>query len=237
MSYEENIYYKRLNRYGTTYQDRIQGKREALFTNYRERSIYKVEFYDDNEQVVGGVLLRNKQDDSKTLFRLLVPLSNIYHGGTIFNIKDQDWMIMWLEEISTSGYNAYSIIKLNKEISWTDREGYVQTSKCYIFGPMNIQIKDSIRSGSIGSSAAVYREALKYNHLVMPKNVNLHKDDYMVINDQSYVVTGFDWDSTDGIMYVSLDHTYERNLTPPPEQPEEDTSNDYFWINGGKVKK
>jgi hypothetical protein len=233
MSYEQNIYSKRLNRFGSTYQDRVQGKREASFLNYVGKSIYKVGFYNNNTYIE-GVLTRNKQDDTKTLFRLLVPLSNVFSGGSVFNIKNNNWMVMWLEEMTSSGYNAYSVIKLNKAISWTDRDGYLQNSQSYFFGPMNVQIKDSVRSGSIGSSAVVYREALKYNHLVMPKNTNLHKDDYLVINDQAYVVTGFDWDSTDGVMYVCLDHTYERDLTAAPTQPAGDTSEDFFWLNKGQ---
>ena len=44
MNYFEDIYKKRVNRYGTNYQDRILNQRKELFEKYFLKSIYRVDF-------------------------------------------------------------------------------------------------------------------------------------------------------------------------------------------------
>lgn len=44
MGYFEDVYLKRLNRYGTNHQERVQGQREREFENYLKKSVYKVDF-------------------------------------------------------------------------------------------------------------------------------------------------------------------------------------------------
>ena len=44
MSYYEDVYLKRLNRYGYDYQSRIQGQRERVFEDKLLRSVYRVNF-------------------------------------------------------------------------------------------------------------------------------------------------------------------------------------------------
>ena len=62
--------------------------------------------------------------------------------------------------------------------------------------------------------------------------IALSKGDYLVINSTPYLVTGYDWDSTPGVMYVSLDQTYERNMTasPTPTAPATSDSAPYYWM-------
>ena len=63
MSYFDNIYKKRANRYGTDYQSRVQGEREKLFDTYLYKSIYRVDFKFDNEKIAGS-FERYKQDET-----------------------------------------------------------------------------------------------------------------------------------------------------------------------------
>ena len=44
MSYFEEVYLKRLNRYGYDYQSRIQGQREKVFEGKLLKSVYRVDF-------------------------------------------------------------------------------------------------------------------------------------------------------------------------------------------------
>lgn len=53
MGYFEDIYKKRLNRYGSDYQSRTQGQRERFFENYLIKSIYRVDFLYNNEMEPG----------------------------------------------------------------------------------------------------------------------------------------------------------------------------------------
>jgi hypothetical protein len=44
MDYFEDIYLKRLNRFGLDYHSRVQNKREKDFELYLMKSVYRVEF-------------------------------------------------------------------------------------------------------------------------------------------------------------------------------------------------
>ena len=48
-NYYEDIYLKRLNRYGYDYQSRIQGQRERVFEDKLLKSVYRVDFEYDGE--------------------------------------------------------------------------------------------------------------------------------------------------------------------------------------------
>lgn len=55
MNYFEDIYKKRVNRYGTNYQDRILNQRKELFEKYLLKSIYRVDFLYNGEMVPGSL--------------------------------------------------------------------------------------------------------------------------------------------------------------------------------------
>jgi hypothetical protein len=55
MNYFEDIYKKRVNRYGTNYQDRILNQRKELFEKYLLKSIYRVDFLYNDEMVPGSL--------------------------------------------------------------------------------------------------------------------------------------------------------------------------------------
>jgi hypothetical protein len=49
MSYYNDVYLKRLNRYGLDYQSRVQGQREREFEGKLLKSIYRVDFEYEGE--------------------------------------------------------------------------------------------------------------------------------------------------------------------------------------------
>ena len=68
----------------------------------------------------------------------------------------------------------------------------------------------------------------------MPYTDKIQKECYFRVNGESYVMTGFDQDASLGVLYISANSTYERDLTPAPEQTKEDKDEEFFWLNGGK---
>jgi len=44
MSYYDEVYLKRLNRYGLDYQSRLQGQRERNFENYLLKTPFRIDF-------------------------------------------------------------------------------------------------------------------------------------------------------------------------------------------------
>ena len=238
MSYYD-IYRQRLNRYGNDYQSRIQGAREHMFDLELLKSVYRVEFiYNDETQV--GSLERNKQDNSNTRQYLLTNINLNMPSGTVLMIPDKDgtlqpWMIYYLESIKASGYNRYIVLKMTHYLTWTARDGSVQTSWAYMYGQEDNMLKNEIRSRS--RMDTIYAENLKLSFFVMPVNSNLKIDDYFIVGEKPlqeyYRVTGYDIQSTPGVEFVSVDPIYEFDLTPPPQEQPGDSDEDYFWFNGG----
>ena len=239
MSYYDDVYLKRLNRYGFDYQSRVQAMREREFECKLLKSVYRVDFEYENE-LHPATLERYKQDETQLMQYLLTRVSLNIPNGTILMIPDKDnidqpWLVYWLESIKASGYNKYILLKMTHFISWKDREGIMRQSWCYMYGQEDNMLKDELRSRS--RMDTLYTENLKLSFFIMPTNEFIRKDDYLEIGQgvlrEAYRVTGYDIQSTPGVEYVSIDPVYLRDHTPAPEQTAEDDPDDFFWLNGG----
>ena len=239
MNYFEDVYLKRLNRYGYDYQSRIQAQREEVFEGLLLKSIYRVDFVYEDE-MHPGLLERYKQDETETMQYLLTRVSLNMPSGTVLMIPDKDmkeqpWLVYWLESIKSSGYNRYIVLKMTHFITWRDRSNIERSTWCYLYGQEDNMLKDEIRSRS--RSDAIYSENLKSSFFVCPTNEFIRKDDYMEIGidalKEGYRVTGYDIISTPGVEYVTIDPVYLRDHSAPPVQKEEDDPAKFFWLNGG----
>ena len=239
MSYFEDVYLKRLNRYGYDYQSRIQAQREEVFEGLLLKSIYRVDFVYEDE-MHPGLLERYKQDETETMQYLLTRVGLNMPNGTLLMIPDKDmkeqpWLVYWLESIKSSGYNRYIVLKMTHFITWRDRSNIERSTWCYLYGQEDNMLKDEIRSRS--RSDTIYAENLKSSFFVCPTNEFIRKDDYMEIGidalKEGYRVTGYDIISTPGVEYVTVDPVYLRDNSEPPVQKEEDDPAEFFWLNGG----
>lgn len=240
MDYFEDVYLKRLNRYGIDYQSRVQNKREKEFEDYLLKSVYRVDFeYED--AIHPGILEKYKQDETQTLQYLLTRRKLNIPNGTILMIENKDgilkpWMIYWMEEISASGYNKYIVLRMSHYIQWISRAGKQCSTWAYMYGQEDNMLKDELKSRS--RAAGLYTENLKMSFFVMPTNADLRKDDYFETGEgdlkEGYRVTGYDIQSDLGVEFVTVDPVYLFDLTPAPEKTEEDSEDDFFWLNGGK---
>ena len=236
--YYEDVYLKRLNRYGYDYQSRLQAQRERDFENKLLKSVYRVDFEFEDE-LHPATLERYKQDETETLQYLLTRVSLNLPNGTILMIPDKDcnkqpWMIYWLESIKASGYNRYVVLKMTHFISWVDKDKNQQSSWCYMYGQQDANLKDTLMSGR---ASILYGENQKSSYFVLPTNINLNRDDYLEIGEgdlkEAYRVTGYDIQSTLGVEYVTVDPVYLRDNTPAPEKTEDDSEEEFYWLNGG----
>ena len=239
MSYFEDVYLKRLNRYGYDYQSRIQAQREEVFEGLLLKSIYRVDFIYEDE-IHPGLLERYKQDETETMQYLLTRVGLNMPNGTLLMIPDKDmkeqpWLVYWLESIKSSGYNRYIVLKMTHFITWRDRSNIEHSTWCYLYGQEDNMLKDEIRSRS--RSDTIYAENLKSSFFVCPTNEFIRKHDYMEIGidalQEGYRVTGYDIISTPGVEYVTVDPVYLRDNSEPPVQKEEDDPAEFFWLNGG----
>lgn len=240
MDYYNDIYKKRLNRYGLDYQSRVQGMRERSFELLLEKSIYRIDF-DYDGKINPGVFEKYKQDETRTLHYLLTRTNLNIPNGTILMISNKDnqeepWMIYYLEDIKASGYNRYIMLKMTHYITWKARDGKIYSSWAYLYGQEDNMLKDELQARS--RADARYTENLKTSFFILPINEHIKKDDYLVINEntpleEAYVVTGYDINSTKGVEYVTIDPVYIRDKSPDPIKTETDSDEDFFWIKGG----
>lgn len=240
MNYFEDVYLKRLNRYGYDYQSRVQAQREKVFEDLLLKSVYRVDF-EYKDELHPALLERYKQDETQLMQYLLTRVSLNIPNGTVLMIPDKDmveqpWLVYWLESIKASGYNRYIVLKMTHYINWRDRDGNVQFSWAYMYGQEDNMLKDEIRSRS--RSDAIYAENLKSSFFIMPTNEFIRKDDYIEVGQgklkEAFRVTGYDINSTPGVEYITVDPVYLRDHTPAPEQTKEDDPADFYWLNGGK---
>ncbi len=231
-----DVYAQRLNKYGTTYQERVQGQREKGFDLYLAQVSTLVHFSYENEDISAS-LERDTQDESKTIHSLLTERQVEIPSGTILNItnqKDEEsvWMIYYKEEIATSGYNKYIVLKMTHYLTWTAKDGSLQESWAYMYGKYNLQNADLAHSNG---NYILENEAAAF--FIMPVTPFIDQDNYLIIGEEPlqeyYRVLGYDRQSTKGIEYVSVDRFYELDETPAPEKTEEDDPNDFFWLDGG----
>ena len=239
-NYYEDVYLKRLNRYGYDYQSRVQAQRERDFENKLLKSVYRVDFEFEDE-THPATLERYKQNETELMQYLLTRVSLNIPNGTILMIPDKDlepqpWLVFWLESIKASGYNRYIVLKMTHYITWRDRDAIVQNSWCYMYGQQDNMLKDELRSRS--RMDTLYTENLKTSFFIMPLNEKIRKDDYLEVGEgalrEAYRVTGYDIQSTPGVEYVTVDPVYIRDLGSMPKQKAEDDPADFFWLNGGE---
>ena len=240
MNYYEDVYLKRLNRYGYDYQSRIQGQRERNFEAKLLKSVYRVEFKFDGENHP-ATLERYKQDETELMQYLLTRVSLNIPNGTILMIPDKDnieqpWLVYWLESIKASGYNKYVVLKMTHYITWYDRDNQKCSSWCYMYGQQDNMLKDELKSRS--RMDTIYTENLKSSFFILPTNERIRKDDYLEIGEgvlkEAYRVTGYDLNSTPGVEYVTVDPVYLRDNSAAPVQKESDDPAEFFWLNGGE---
>ena len=238
MNYKD-VYMKRLNRYGTDFQQRMQRQREENFKLQLKRSVYYVDFEYEGEEHEGE-LTPMKQNETKTMHYLLTDVNLDMPGGTILMMPDKDggrvpWMVYYLEDYVASGYNRYIMIKMTHYLTWKNRDGVECNAWAYFYGQEDNMLKDELKSRS--RNKVLYTENLKLSFFITPTNEDIRKDDYLEVGEgklkEAYVVTGYDIQSTPGVEFVSVDPQYIRDLTPPPAQKPEDKDEDFYWINRG----
>ena len=239
MSYYEDVYLKRLNRYGIDFQSRMQRQREENFKLQLKKSVYYIDFEYEGE-THEAELPPYKQNETKDLHYLLTDVHLNMPNGTVLMLPDKDgervpWMIYWLEDYVASGYNRYIVLRMTHYLTWKNREGKKCNAWAYFYGQEDNMLKDELKSRS--RNKALYTENLKLSFFLTPRNINIRKDDYIEVGEdelkEAYVVTGYDIQSTPGVEFVSVDPQYIRDKSDPPIQGADDSDDDFYWLNRG----
>lgn len=223
MGYYDN-YLKRVNRYGNTLQERIQGKREHDFEVFMKKSPNQVDAWNDlvEGEPYSAILQTKEYDQDEVVDYLLVPLENEIPMGTIIYTKDarhkqvtyedktyptRRWINYAIDPYTSAGYNRYTVVELESELSWVD-EGIKYTAFAHATGggsgarDKNINLKFSMQF----SEAGVYLPNKRYS-IIMPTHPNIKKNMKVTLGGETWRVTGFDNISVKGVSYITLEET------------------------------
>jgi hypothetical protein len=169
-----------------------------------------------------AILQTKEYDQDEVVDYLLVPLENEIPMGTIIYTKDarhkqvtyedkvyptRRWINYAIDPYTSSGYNRYTVVELESELSWVD-EGIKYTAFAHATGggsgarDKNINLKFSMQF----SEAGVYLPNKRYS-IVMPTHPNIKKNMKVTLGEETWRVTGFDSISVKGVSYVTLEET------------------------------
>lgn len=237
-SYYTNVYSKRLNRYGNDFQSRLEGKRAEEFENFLLKSPNRVDF-EFNGEMIAGVLEQYKQDYSETQGCLLTTKETKLPNGTVFTLTDKEgvehnWMIWWLEQIKTSGYHRYVVLKMSHCLEWDDGENFYKQWG-YLQSPGAKAIRDASVSGAAG---ALYKENNNLHLFITPYQKSFDRGVYIETENgekiSAFKIVEFDNQATQGVSYLSVDPIARKDKTPVVITGKEENE-DLFWLNGGNV--
>jgi hypothetical protein len=159
-------------------------------------------------------------------------------NGTIINFSDKlgksnYWMIWWLEQIKTSGYHRYVILKMNYKLKWfIGEEEKAQWG--YLSSPGTRKLRDSEIAG--GEGAIIFTNN-NLRQFITPYHSSFDRDVYIETENgdkiSAYRVTEFDNQATEGVSYLSVEPIATKVREAKPRKTTEDKAEDFFWFDGG----
>lgn len=87
MSYYEDVYQKRLNRYGNNYQERILTQRRQVFSRRLLKSVYRIDFTFGNK-IINATFERDSQNNTECKRYLFTEYNEFIPNGTILMLPD-----------------------------------------------------------------------------------------------------------------------------------------------------
>ena len=213
MAYFDKVYLKRVNKYGTSIQERIQNKKVHDFGVVLRKSPNKVLVFKDSETYEG--ILQNKTNSEKEVVDYLLTYKSIrWADGTIItteepvDLKRKRWLLFHLDEFVSIGYNRYQIIELDRDIQWID-DGIVYSEYVHFTGSgANLRDKSITSKFSTQYSLAAMSLPNKILNLVMKTNSRIKKGIRILIGDEVWKISGIDKISVPGVSYITLEEDY-----------------------------
>lgn len=241
--YFEDVYLKRMNKDGRTRQERIKTRKEREFDElYLQRTEYQAYIYQVNDDDISEIcsLQPNKWGEDKIISNLLVSTkSQKFKTGDILKIRqtikqetaDKIWLVIFVEENLTKGYQLFKVICLDSELNFTDEYGVTEFNFPVKFvDGRSLFIQDSFyhHATQVG-----YREPQGLRIFITKDFDFIKKAKYFELKDRGWEVSGIDNFSIDGVAYVTFTERLKKEVEPLSSQDipvGEDTN---FFLNGG----
>ena len=241
MSYFDEVYLKRMNREGNNQQERVKTRKEKEFDRlFLKKTEYQVRLYGVNGEQRNDIcsLQPNKWNESNLIGNLLMsthaaPLKT----GDILNIKqkikeveyDKIWLVLFVEENITKGYQLFKCICLDEEINITDEYGMTIASLPVKFINASSQfIKDQF-SFTHGPG---YREPNMQRGFVTANSDILKKEIYFNYKNKGWEISGKDDISIENVAYVFIEEKLIREEEPISSKEIIVSEDQNFFLNG-----
>lgn len=241
MSYFEDVYLKRMNREGTTIQERVKTRKEKEFDQlFLQKTKYQAAIYqlnDDSVEILGS-LQPNKWNQDKIVSNLLVSTHcQKFKAGDIVRTYqknkevelDKVWLVMFVNEDITHGYQKYEVIELDDTINYCDEYGEtIVVFPVKFVSETSVYVQDKFNSyGSVS-----YREPLAHRKFITKDYDFLKKELYFDHKNRGWEIAGIDNISIEGVAYVSIQERLKRDPEPDTSKDIVVGENDNFWLNG-----
>jgi len=208
MAYYDEVYLPRLNKNGTTRQERVLAiKAQQFKDSFLDKSIYKVEFL-VNYVSYTGVLQPVKESEKEIVYYLLLPIEDVLDVGQVFEANDLNWLITFSDSSPDKGYNKYKVYLLDRILTWWDEDKVEHSTDIHLCGNMESSIRDAFRTG-----IPTFREGMNPLFILMRYDETIKQDTYVKIDqsDRNFIVTGFDIETVPNVAYITLDITMKRD--------------------------
>lgn len=218
MNYYTDVYLRKLNRFGTTLQERIVNKKEYDFNNFVKKSPNRVTVFDQDKKFE-GVLQSKTYDEIETVNYFLTYKSITIPSGTILkilDIKDPNvatyWIVICKDNFVSSGYDRYTVVKLDREIRWITDEGYLFKALVHISGSgANARDKRITSEFKIVEQSVAYLPTQTLT-ITAKDNPQIKRGVRINIKDKIWRISGVDNISNDGVSYITLEQDYEDEI-------------------------
>lgn len=241
-NYFNDVYLKRLNRGGTTRQDRIKTRKEVEFDRlFMKRTEYLVTLYQVNDEQVDvqASLQPNKWNESNLIGNLLMSTSAapLKTGDILYikqKIKDKEWDKIWIiiykEDNLTKGHQSYKVICLDTEINLIDEYGTTRYSAPakYTNNAQSFMQDTNIRNAhELG-----YEEPFTTNIILTQDNPELMKGSYFNFMGRGWQIVGKNNIAIPNVAYLYVSERLVRDNEPLSSEDILVGENDNFFLNG-----
>lgn len=241
-NYFNDVYLKRLNRGGTTRQDRIKTRKEVEFDRlFMKRTEYLVTLYQVNDEQVDvqASLQPNKWNESNLIGNLLMSTSAapLKTGDILYikqKIKDKEWDKIWIiiykEDNLTKGHQSYKVICLDSEINLIDEYGTTRYSAPakYTNNAQSFMQDANIRNAhELG-----YEEPFTTNIILTQDNPELMKGSYFNFMGRGWQIVGKNNIAIPNVAYLYISERLVRDNEPLSSEDILVGENDNFFLNG-----
>ena len=240
MSYFDEVYLKRINIDGHNSQERIKTRKEKEFNKlFLKKTEYQVRLYGVNGEQRDDIcsLQPNKWNESNLIGNLLMSTSAApLKTGDILNIKqkikeveyDKIWLVIFVEENITKGYQLFKCICLDNEINITNEYGDTIQSIPVKF----ISATSSFVIDHFTLTKAGYREPNYRRGFITADNLILKKGTYFNYKNMGWEISGKDNISIENVSYVFIDEKLKVEEEPRTSEDLLVGEDVNFFLNG-----